>query len=158
MKVSNQMNRQQIEAALGEGQKVKAGTRRAIRTFARSGAWRGSVEERQAKFTALNQQLSLIHGVECELVFINTGPTSSLESTIQGNGPGKYRILLQGRLSVITYLCLFAKVAGLHEGMRWALNLFRRHFPQTWQRLEFDGTALVNATRQSDTEEVSHAE
>ena len=152
------MNRQQIEAALGEGQKVKAGTRRAIRTFARSGAWRGSVAERQGKFNTLNAELCRVYGVACELVFINTGPTSSLESTIQGNGPGKYRLLLQGRLSVITYLCLFAKVAGIHEGMRWALNLFRRHFPQTWQRLEFDGTALVNATRQSDTGEAAHAE
>lgn len=152
------MNRQQIEACLGEGQKVKAGTRRAIRTFARSGAWRGNVEERQGKFNALNVELCRVYGVECELVFINTGPTSSLASTIQGNGPGKYRLLLHGRLSVITYLCLFAKVAGIHEGMRWALNLFRRHFPQTWQRLEFDGTALVNATRQSDTGEAAHAE
>jgi hypothetical protein len=117
---------------------------RAVRAFARSRPWRGSVGERKQKFRRLNRDLAAAYGIaEPRLVFQNVEAGA-------GSGASSYRpachaITLAGRLSVLTYLHEFAHVRGADErqACRWSINLFRRCFPRSFARCRAVGHTLV---------------
>lgn len=116
---------------------------RAVRAFARSHPWRGSMDERKEKFRRLNHDLATAYGIrEPELVF----------GRLDGSGSGRsqyirslHRIVLLGKLSVVTYLHELAHARGMSErgACRWSLNFFRRVFPRSWGRSVHQGHMLI---------------
>ena len=85
-----------LEDALGRPLKFPAETLKAVRSFAASKPWRGTFEERQAKFKQLHTDLCRIYAVNPTLNFQGDGTGDSGGSSFQ---PGADVITLTGRLS-----------------------------------------------------------
>jgi len=123
----------------------------AMRTFSDSGPWSGTIEERKAKFQRLNRELAAACGIRPpELVVGDLGGGSSGGSHYL---PVFHRIVLTGRLSVVTFLHEFAHALKRNEwqACRWSVNLFRRAFPQQFSRLVYRGHVLVRPEDVSPT-------
>ena len=130
---------QTLEEALGQPLNFRPSTLKAVRAFAASKPWRGSLGERWLKFQQLHANFCRIYGVEPSLVLDGDGTGDSGGSSFQ---PGANVITLTGRLSVITFLHEWGHVLKGHsefEACRWSLRLFRRCFPKSWSRLRFEG-------------------
>jgi hypothetical protein len=130
---------QTLEAALGLPLKFPPDTLRAVKAFARSKPWRGTIEERQAKFRQLHADLCLAYNVNPTLIIKGDGTGDSGGSYFN---PRTNVITLTGRLSVITFLHEWGHVLKGHdefEACRWSLRLFQRCFPKSWGRLRWEG-------------------
>lgn len=122
---------------------MRSAALRTVRAFAESRPWAGSVEERKEKFHELNRALSKAYDTtEPELVFGRLDGTSSGSSHYI---PRLHRIVLVGKLSVVTYLHEFAHSRGMGEqgACRWSINLFRRCFPKQFGKLVHVGHTLI---------------
>ena len=128
-----------VDEVLDPPLRFKAATIHAVRAFAKSKPWRGTLEERQEKFRSLNQALSIAYTVQCpQLVFRGNGEGDSGRSCYI---PMVDVIVMSGRLSVVTFLHEWGhRLSGASErkACRWSLNLFRKCFPKSWSRLRFD--------------------
>ena len=117
---------------------------RAVRAFAATKPWSGSLEERISKFRQLNRDLSAAYDLpEPELAFEHLDGGSSGRSSYC---PLQHRITLRGRLSVVTMLHEHHHArCGPDErsACRWSINLFKRCFPRQYARLAHDGHMLV---------------
>lgn len=116
---------------------------RAVRSFARSKPWRGDIDSRKEKFHRLNHDLAEAYSMpEPDLSF---GVIDGSDSGSSYYHPTRHQIVLNGRLSVMTYLHEFGHARGMDEGdaCRWSINLFRRCFPQSFSRLIQRGHMLV---------------
>lgn len=122
------------------GRKYKPAVLRAVRAFAKSKPFMGTIAERQEKFKALNTAIAAAYNVlEPRLVFETDESQDSGSSCFV---PASKTIILRGRLSVVTLLHEIGhSVFGRSErkACRWSLNLFRRCFPRSWARLQFEG-------------------
>jgi hypothetical protein len=124
--------------------RFKPAALRAVRAFARSKPWRGTVARRKGKFRRLNRQLAAAYGiVRPRLVFV--GVEAGAPSGASNYQPLSHTITLAGKLSVLTYLHVFAHARGADErqACRWSLNLFRRCFPRSFARCRPVGHTLV---------------
>ena len=112
-------------------------TLHAVREFARSRPWRGSLQERQDKFRSLHRELCGIYGIAPRLVFGNDDGDSARSCFI----PVLNSVILRGRLSVVTYLHEIGHARGKkeRETCAWSLTLFRRCFPKSWSRARWEG-------------------
>ncbi len=122
------------------------GVLQAVRVFAESKPWQGSLNERKKKFRKLNQALS----ATCKIV-----PPKLVFRQIDGSHSGAshysklhHHIVLMGKLSVVTYLHEFAHAMEMDEkdACRWSINLFRRFFPRQYGKLIHVGHMLVRPT------------
>lgn len=107
---------------------------RAVRRFARSKPWRGTLEERSRKFHRLNRDLARAYGIERPVLVIAVD-----RERATGNGcycPATHLIRLVAKLSVVTYLHEFGHARGYDErrACRFSINLFRRTFPRSFAR------------------------
>ena len=115
----------------------------AVQAFAQAGPWQGFVKSRKRKFQRLNCELArACNKPEPTLTFRDLDGGSSGASCYM---PREHRIVLTGRLSVVTYLHEFAHSLGLDEraACRWSINLFRLIFPRQYSRLIHIGHTLV---------------
>lgn len=109
----------------------------AVKAFRDAKPWRGTFEERHEKFHAFATAFAEAVGLQCEYVFAG-------EET--GNGQGGYvarenKIVLSGKLSVVTVLFCFGLAVGLGrlEALKWAKGIFKHYFPRS-----FAGCVEVN--------------
>jgi len=114
--------------------KYKPAALRAVRTFARSRPWRGTAHLRRYKWGMTHADLCEVYGVRVGLVFADN--REQLPSGASHYNPITRQIVLNGRLSVVTYLHEFAHALGKDErqACRWSINLFRRCFPRSFAR------------------------
>jgi hypothetical protein len=133
-----------VAEVLDPAMRFKPAALRAVRAFARSKPWGGTVSQRKGKFRRLNRELAAAYGIRQPwLVFHNVeagGPSGA-----SSYRPATHTITLAGRLSVLTYLHEFAHARGADErrACRWSLNLFRRCFPRNFARCRAVGHTLV---------------
>ncbi len=115
----------------------------AVKEFAELKPWQGSSKSRQEKFQQLNQAMA----VACRI-----NPPKLLFGRLDGGSTGMsnyrprdHRIVLVGKLSVITFLHEFGHALGYgeREACRWSINLFRKCFPRQYSRLIHVGHTLV---------------
>jgi hypothetical protein len=133
-----------VAEILDDAMKFRCATLQAMQQFADAKPWSGTVEERQQKFIRRNRALTFAYGVtEPDLVFEVLDGGTSGRSRYEA---AQHRIVLAGRLSVITYLHEFAHSMGHSERMacRWSVNLFRLAFPQKFSGLIQVGHLLIN--------------
>jgi hypothetical protein len=121
--------------------RFRAATIAAVRRFARSNPWRGTVEERKSKVQLLHDDLCRVYQKRTQLDF------DMLEDGC--SGASSYCILsdtitLRGRISFVTYAHEFAHALGRDEfgAVRWSVNLFRRCFPRSFSRCVSAGHML----------------
>lgn len=108
----------------------------AVRRFARSRPWRGSLAERKTKFRAAIRRICRAAGIAPPRVRFDVDETT-------GSGAscymvGAHTIVLRGRLSVITMLHEIAHALhgkSEHIACTWSLAYFRACFPRSWRRL-----------------------
>ena len=113
----------------------------ADRRAARSKLWRGSIQERKAKFQSLHDDLCRVYGKTTKLEY------GILDGSCSGSShyrPSTDTITLSGRLSVVTFLHEFAHALGRDEfgACRWSINLFRRSFPRSFAQTTPEGHIL----------------
>lgn len=134
-----------VQEVLRPDKKYKPDCLRAVKAFRRSKAWRGTEEERQVKFKALHDALCTVYGLTTRLVFQNTTGSSGSSHFI----PSRDKIVLTGKLSVVTYLHEFGHARGYDERKAciFSINLFKRIFPVSFARCSFDGHMVVNTRR-----------
>ena len=115
----------------------------AMRRFVQSHPWRGSTDERKQKFEALVADLSAAYCMQAPTITFG-----ELDGSCSGRShyiPAENRIVLVGRLSVVTLLHEFGHARGMGErsACRWSLNLFRRSCPRAFSRLIHIGHMVV---------------
>ena len=114
-----------------------------MRIFAASKPWNGSLESRKRKFSDVNRMMAKACGIKPpKLIFrkIDGGDTGGSHYT-----PRVHRIVIVGKLSVVTFLHEFGHALGFgeREACRWSINLFRKCFPRQYSRLIHVGHTLV---------------
>ena len=115
----------------------------AVRTFAEAAPWKGSLKSRKGKFLRLNGDLARACGIdEPTLAFRHLDGSSSGASYYT---PRDHRIVIVGKLSVVTFLHEFGHAQGFDEkaACRWSINLFRKCFPRQYSRLVHVGHMLI---------------
>ena len=135
------------DIGLDPNAKFKPAALRAVRRFAASKPWRGTLEERRAKFETLNRDLGEAYGVEPPLLVV--AGRGEGDSGASSYCPVTNTITMRGRLSVITFLHEWGhRFHGRseHKACRWSLNIFRKVFKKSWLRLSFEG----HMARQAD--------
>lgn len=128
---------------LDDRMKFKPAALRAMKAFRASHPWRGTEDERRVKCQELVVALAEAYGIALpEVLFDRLDGSSSGASCYDRS---QHRIVLRGRLSVITLLHEFAHSRGMDEraAVRWSVNLFRRHFPRSYSRLVHRGHVLL---------------
>lgn len=122
-------------------------TMNAVRIFARSKPWRGTRGERLKKFRALHVRLCQVYSVETRLKIVRGDAATSVFSFYRKRDN---TIVLLGRLSVVTYLHLFARAIDCNgdQVVKWSVNLFKRRFPISFGRCRLVGHLLVKKTEQ----------
>ena len=130
-----------VREVLDPTRKYRPAVLRAVRALRRTGAWRGTLRERQRRFARLHRRLCRAYRLRVRLVFVN-GKGSSGGSSYSPKGR---TIRLRGRLSVVTYLHEFAHARGYDErqACAWSINLFARCFPRSLARCRHVGHMLV---------------
>lgn len=121
---------------------------RAAKSMARAKPWRGTLDERKAKFETAARELAEALGVENHrVVFGVLDGGDSIGSQINQ----RHRVLLTGRLSVVTLFFLLAARSATHgmHPMKFAVNLFRVAFPLSFARCDLSGAYVRNNQRQS---------
>lgn len=120
-----------------------------LNTFKAMGPWRGTVGERIDKFTWLHRELCKIFGKRVHLAFdipadIKDWYSSGGSFHIIGVD-GKEWIVLQGKLSVITFLHEWGHALGMDqwEAQEWATSIFKQVFPEQWKKLKNVGGMMV---------------
>jgi hypothetical protein len=115
----------------------------AVQTFSAANPWKGPATARKLKFLQLNRDLASACSIrEPALEFGLLDGSSSGASYYNSRD---HRIVIVGKLSVVTYLHEFAHALGYDEpdACRWSVNLFRRCFPRQYSRLVHVGHTLV---------------
>jgi hypothetical protein len=120
----------------------------AAKRFAASRPWRGTLEERKAKFRAAVADICRAAGVRPPRVVFGTDQRA--DSGRSCFIPAAHAIVLRGRLSVVTLLHEVGHVLlGPSERavVAWSLAAFRAAFPRSFARLTFDGHMAVARRR-----------
>jgi hypothetical protein len=132
-----------VEECLDANRKYKPAVLRAVKAFAKSKPFTGTIAERQEKVRTLNDALAGAYEVPSpRLVFETDEQRDSGSSCFV---PASDTIILRGRMSVVSYLHEFAHFRfGRSErtACRLSINLFRRFFPRSFARCRFDGHML----------------
>lgn len=118
----------------------------AVKELARAKPWQGSVSQRQEKIEWLHGSLCAAYDVDVKLEWATRAGTSGASSYT----PGTRTIVMDGRISVVTYLQMFAYEifrGDVVKAVKWSVNLFRRKFPVSWSRCHFEGHLVINPSR-----------
>jgi len=115
----------------------KPETLRSLEAFKTSNPWKGIIPARMEKFQRLHEDLCSIYNVDVQICF---DPSIMLnESSGRSNyNPIDNMITLHGKLSVLTFLHEWGHVLkgrSEHKACRWSVNLFRKIFPDNFERL-----------------------
>ena len=115
----------------------------AVKEFAELKPWQGSSKSRQEKFRQLNR--SMAEACRIELPKLVFGRLDGGSTDLSCYRPRDHRIVLVGKLSVITLLHEFGHALGYgeREACRWSINLFRKCFPRQYSNLIHVGHTLV---------------
>jgi hypothetical protein len=132
-----------VTEVLQPAMQFPAGVIDALQRFAVACPWSGTTDERFQKFRTLSAALSHECDIpEPELVIKQIDGGSSGRSYYL---PQRHRIVLVGKLSVVTLLHELAHACGLGErdACAWSINLFRQVFPRQYSRLIHQGHMLI---------------
>ena len=114
-----------------------------VRIFAASKPWSGPIESRKRKFSEVTCMMAEACNIDKPtLAFYSLDGGSSGSSHYI---PSDHRIVIVGKLSVVTFLHEFAHALGHdeQEACRWSINLFRKCFPRQYSRLIHVGHTLI---------------
>lgn len=115
----------------------------ALCRFKKLRPFRGTAKEIEAKFRSLHKELCEIYGVSPRLKFSMKTPSCYV--------PRSKTVIVQqesGRYSVVAYLHEFRHALGTrneYKTCEWSINLFRKVFPEHYEKLVPVGHLLVKS-------------
>ena len=115
----------------------------AVESFAAMNPWQGSINSRKMKFQQLNRDLARACNIDKPTLCFGQLHGGSSGSSFYR--PSDHRIVINGKLSVVTFLHEFAHALGFDErkACKWSINLFRKCFPRQYSRLIHVGHTLI---------------
>jgi len=127
--------------------KFKSETIEALQRYKEANPWKGKIETRCNKMATLHNELCTIYGRYTGLRFneVRLGAAAGSSGNSSYN-PHFDTITIDTKLSVITYLHEFAHaLKGSDEvyAVRWSCSLFKKFFPEKWDRLVSDRHTMV---------------
>lgn len=132
-----------VAEVLDDNIKYRQETHEAMIKFKKSNPWSGTPKEMRKKIKTLNADLAKVYKIERpQVVFVGRFAFGACYFPI-----GNLIIMEQekdGRYSVVTFLHEFGHALGKNEKetCRWSINLFRHHFPKSFNRLVPEGHLL----------------
>lgn len=141
------MRRPTVEEVINDGLGFKPEVLNAMREFRKLKPWRGTIPQRREKLTFLHHKLREIY--ERPFIELEFQLPEDFELP-RGNGifvEDNDTIYLIGKISVVTYLHVFAKAVfgpDDEKAMEWSINLYRRIFPNSAARMRIEGSCIVN--------------
>jgi len=122
----------------------------AFKELKKSKAWRGSIDERKAKFKTAHDTLNQTYGRDLKLLFVDV---SAEFDAVQGaSGFSGYSeqlnaIVIVHKLSVITFMQLWLIALGIEQisAVEFSKNLFNEIFPRSAKNLVMINGLLVKA-------------
>lgn len=132
-----------IDDVLDDKMKFKPAALKALREFKRSKPWRGTQQERIAKFQKLILDLSAAYGVKPPEVDFS-GVNEDGDSGSSYYSPVFRTIVLRGKISVTTTIHEMGHFLGRGEwgATKWSVNLFRRIWPKQFAKCRTEGHML----------------
>jgi hypothetical protein len=130
-----------------DSMKFKIGVITALKKFKRTCPYSVGYEARKAGLQTLLEELGTAYQMEVPVLrFTEPEKETSFESYYMPEG---HVIIMNGRLSIITFLHEFAHSQGKNEtgAVRWSLSLFKRCYPKAFEKLIADGHCLVLPTQ-----------
>lgn len=123
---------------------------RATKDYAKAKPWQGTMQDRSDKLRAFHSALCQANSVNIRLQINETNLTDRKLASLAScayEAKGKQIISIAGKLSVVTYLHLFALIALRYtkrEAFQFSLNLFKQCFPISFRRrkLRHDGMLI----------------
>jgi hypothetical protein len=137
-----------VAEVIDDSMTFRPSTLEAVRNFKASYPWRGSTDERKAKFERLHEALCGIYGKQTTLTF---GQLDGQSSGSSSYCPSTDTITITGKLSVVTYLHEWGHALGKDErqACKWSLNLFKRVFPRLFARSQRQGHMIISPAHPS---------
>jgi hypothetical protein len=114
----------------------------ALRAFRSSKPWRGTLEERRRKFEHLHPAMLAAYELPGAMLVM---PTYESSGRSNGGPLGNHRIVLTGKLSVVTYLYCLGRLRGFSptKAKAWAFAIFKRIFPYSYARCRIHDGLLI---------------
>jgi hypothetical protein len=135
-----------VQEVLDDSIKYRETTLEAMKHFKKSRPWQGGKKAQEMKLRRLNRDLSASYSIDRPtLVFLQEFAHGACY------WPCGNLIIMEeesdGRYSVVTFLHEFGHALGKGEvgACRWSINLFRKFFPKSFNRLVPDGHLLKRA-------------
>jgi hypothetical protein len=131
-----------VNEVLDSSMRFNAAALAAVKGFARTKPWRGTLAERRQKIVRLYDELSAAYSIEPPRLIFAADEIE--DSTASRYSCLERTIILSGTPSVVTALHEYAHHRGMNErdACRWSINLFRRVWPKTFARCRHDGHVL----------------
>ena len=137
-----------IASVVDPTQTFKTEAIQAVKEFKRAKPYRGTVQEKAAKYAALHDALCAVYGIKADLHMImqeREEPRGTFDVH-----PERIGMALIGKFSVTNYLTGFAALRGMNnqQAVKWSVNLFAKCFPALFAELDTSGPFL---RKRSDT-------
>lgn len=99
--------------------------------------WQGTIDERKQKFLWMNEHMQVLFRKPIILDFDITEESDKIPNASASSYYYRNKIVLIGRLSVITFLHEWAHAIGMNqkEAVDWSLLHFKEAFPKSFSRL-----------------------
>lgn len=136
------------EPIWSDNMKFRIGVIPAMRDFKAKYPYSVGMEARRQGLAVLLETLSGIYEIEePELEFTEPEKETSWESYYSEDS---HKIVMVGKLSIITFLHEFAHCRGFDEveAVKWSLSLFKRIFPIAFDKLTKDKHMLVEKEKE----------
>lgn len=137
-----------VPIVYGAEVKFKLGVIAAIKRFKKKKTHNRTTMDRLAAMRELARDLSMVYGMESH---VKVAAVCLIEEDDADSRRSFYHartktIVMVEKLSIITFLHEFAHALGKDEvgAVRWSLTLFKRVWPQQFERLQPDGHTLIN--------------
>lgn len=135
-----------VAESIDDEMKYRLGVTKAMKRYAKSKPWGGTFEDRCGKLATLFTELACEYGLAVPTLLIYTGIGHSYsysEGAIRLDAKSGYGP------SVLSALHEFGHYLGKGEKgtCKWSINLFKRHFPNSYSKLVPNGHMLMAPVR-----------
>lgn len=126
-----------------------------LRELKKSGAWRGTVDERKQKFIDTHSKLNALYGKNIKLEFIDISAQWDNVSGASGNSayiPPLNTLFMVRKLSVVTFIQMWLRALGIDPctASEHSERLFKELFPLSASKLVNVNGILIKVEPQSN--------
>lgn len=152
---------QTVNEIIDDEMEYPEGVVEAVENWKKKKLWGSSTNlERLIGLAEMAVELSLIYNIECPLVKVDQSidlDATVRDTKLQKSGSSNYNltthmITMSGNLSIITFLHEYghALQKGERSATAWSVNLFKRVFPNQFEKLDHSQHTLIRRRTDKD--------